>query len=105
MRTKLDYELINKTRICKVLGFNVLRNSENLEARVELTISENGEVKILRFLNVSSIEFESQYSHHGNNLDKVNCADGGMEYVNLKVSDFIDGTGNFNFFANNLVET
>jgi hypothetical protein len=69
-----------------------------------LTIIEGGEIKILRFLNSTLIEFENRCSHYGNNLEIVNCADDEMKYVNLKVSGFIDGSGNFNFFANNLVE-
>jgi hypothetical protein len=67
-------------------------------------IDESGKIKSLKFLNSSSIEFESRFSHHGNNLEIVNCADDGMEYVNLKISGFIDGSGNFNFFANNIIE-
>ena len=104
MKTKLDYELINKTWICEVLGFNVRRNFENLETNVELTVLENDNTRILRFLNSSLIEFENRYSQHGNNLEIVNCADDGMEYVNLRVSGYIDGSGNFSFFANNLIE-
>ncbi|HEX8638927.1 MAG TPA: hypothetical protein VF692_12740 [Pyrinomonadaceae bacterium] len=104
MRTKFDYELINKTWICKVLGFNVWRNSENLESNVELIIDENGEIKVLRFLNASLIEFESRFSHHGNDLQIVNLTDDGMEYVNLSVSGFIEASGNFSFFASNLIE-
>jgi hypothetical protein len=101
---KVNYELINKTWICEVLGFSVWKNPENLESNVELKINEGSEIKTLRFLNSSLIEFENRYSHHGNNLEIVNCADDGMEYVNLKVSGFINGSGNFNFFASNLVE-
>ena len=104
MRTKLNYELINKMWICEVLRFSVLKNPENLESNVELKINESGEIKVLKFLNASLIEFENRFSHHGNNLEIANCADDGMEYVNLRVSGFIEGSGNFYFFANNLVE-
>ncbi len=104
MRTKLNYELINKTWICEVIGFSIWKNSENFESNIELTIDEKGEMKVLRFLNVSLIEFESRFSHHGTNLEIVNCADDGMEYVNLRVSGFIDGSGNFSFSANNIIQ-
>lgn len=104
MRTKVNYELINKTWICEVLGFSIWKNPENLESSVELTLTESNEVKSLKFLNASLIEFENRYSHYGNNLQIVNCADDGMEYVNLRVSGFIDGSGNFSFFASELIE-
>ena len=104
MKTKLSYDLINKTWICEVLGFCVWKNPENLESNVELTITENGEIKVLKFLNAGLIEFENRFPHHGNNLEIVNCADDGMEFVNLRVSGLIDGSGNFSFFANNLIE-
>ncbi len=104
MKAKLDYELINKTWICKVLGFCVWKNPENLETIIELKINESGKIRVLKFLNASLIEFENRYSNHGNSLEIVNCADDGMEYVNLRVSGFIDGSGNFSFFANNLIE-
>jgi hypothetical protein len=104
VRTKINYDLINKFWFCEVLGFSVWKNPENFESNVELTINEKGEMKVLSFLNVSLIEFESRFSHHGNNLETVNCADDGMEYVNLRVSGFIDGSGNFSFFANNIIQ-
>lgn len=104
MRTKLNYDLINKTWVCEVLGFSVWKNPESLESNVELTIDESGKVKVLKFVNASLIEFESRFSHHGNNIEIVNCADDGMEYVNLRVSGFIDGSGNFSFVANNIIE-
>ena len=87
------------------MRFSVCKNSENLESNVELTIDESGNIKVLKFLNVSLIEFESRFSHHGNNLEIFNCADDGMEYVNLRVSGFIENSGNFSFFANNVSET
>lgn len=104
MKTKLDLTLINKAWVCEVLEFNVRRNTENSATNVELKILENGEIRILRFLNTDLIEFENRFSHYGNNLEIANLANDGMEYVNLSVRGFIEGSGNFRFFANNLVE-
>lgn len=104
MKTKLNYELINKKWICEVLGFCIWKNPETSLSNIELTINESKKIKVLRFIDTSLIEFENRFSHHGNNLQVTNLADDGMESVNLKISGFIEGAGNFSFFANNLIE-
>ena len=104
MKTKLDYSLVDKTWFCEVFGFNVQSSFDDLEVNVNLTLKENGEIKVLRFSKSSQIEYENRYSNHGNNLEITNCEDSGMEIVNLKVSGFINGSGNFSFWAENMME-
>lgn len=105
LKPKFDYSLINKNWICEVFSFKIQRDSENhYETSIELTLKENDGLTVLHFSNVSQIEFESRYSQHGGNLEITDVASNGMEYVNLMISGFIDGAGNFRFWANNIIE-
>ena len=105
LKPKFDYSLINKNWICEVYSFKIQRDFENnFEISIELTVKENDGMTVLRFLNVGQIEFESRFTQHGGNLEITNCANDGMEYVNLKISGSIEGAGNFSFWANDVIE-
>lgn len=105
MKPKLDYSIINKDWICRIFGFNLQRiiNSE-FETYIDITLKENDEIKVLRFLNPSQIEFESRYSRDEHILGIYDLSDSGMEYVNLKVEGTVTALGNFSFWAEDVFE-
>jgi hypothetical protein len=105
MQQKLDYSMISKEWNCQIFGFNLQRNiNDYSDTYIDLTLKENNEIKILRFLNISGIEYESRYSNYGKCLQITDCSGDQMEIVKLKISGYVLDLGNFSFWAENVFE-
>jgi hypothetical protein len=90
----------------KIYSFNYFSSPEKgFEPSIDLTLIDDKEVRVFRFLRPNQIEIDSRYSSHNKSgLEIIDMSDGQMEYVNLLVRGILENVGNFSFSAKDLIE-
>ncbi len=89
----------------KVYSFNYYSSPEkDFEPSIDLTLINNEEIRVFRFLRPSQIEIDSRYSQHNFGLQIIDMSEGQMEYVNLLINGNLENVGDFRFWARCVTE-